>query len=291
MGGRIYHLAVSCMLITGQCDSRQYRFAYEIKSAVDVPGDFPVPFPISLCCSVIFMPGDTQDVWQEPCYPPRIYILTRDTLAVYPHPTADETPFVISLDDLIEIDSETALLYGAFQLYGNTISRCFRYSATHHKHVAAFLRKVRSLWLPSFRMKTSAGALPSRDRPVDFRCQCAAEAELDTGEAIYKYCLQPQREKKIERWIFSKIQVSPAIFLILTNRRIMTISTSKCATSDQYGIELCYTAPCNLSAAIVEQTVDGFNLHFEIKNDRTWKLSLADEQMPFIAAILTLLKL
>jgi hypothetical protein len=279
------------MQVTSQCDSRQYRFAYEIQSAADVPGDFPVSLPSSSCCSVTFMPGDTQDVWQKPFYPPRIYVLTRDTFAVYPHPTADETPFLIALDDLTEIDSETALLYGALQLHGPPTSRTFRYSATHHKHVAAFLRKVRSLWLPTFRMKTTAGTLPSRSRPVDCRCQCAAEAELDAGEEVYKCCSQPQREQKVKGRIFTETQVLPAIFLILTNRRIMTISTSKATTSDQYGVELCYTAPCNLRTAIVEPTVDGLNLHLEIKNARRWKLSFADEQMPSIANILTALNL
>lgn len=279
------------MLATGQCDSRQYRFAYEIQSAADFPGDFPVPLPICLCYSVIFMPGDTQDFWQKPCYPPRIYTLTRDSLAVYPHPAADESAFVISLENLTEIDSETALLYGLLQLHGLPTTRSFRYSATHHKHVAAFLRKVRSLWLPTLRMRAPIGTLPSRERPVDFRCRCAAEAELDTGEEVYECCSQPQREKKVEGWIFSETRVLPAIFVILTNRRILTISASKDTRSDQYGIELCYTAPRNLRTAILEQTVDGFDLHLEIKNARTWKLSFADEQMKSIADILTLLKL
>jgi hypothetical protein len=252
MGGRIDHVAVSCMLETGQCDSRQYRFAYEIQSAADVPGDFPVPLPISLWCSAIFMPGDAQDFWQKPCYPPRIYILTRDTLAIYPHPAADETPFAISLVDLTEIDSETALLYGVLRLHGFPTSRSFRYCATHHKHVAAFLRKVRSLWLPSLRMRAPTRALPSRERPVDFRCRCAAEAELDTGEEVYKCCSQSRREKKVEGWLFSETRVLPAIFVILTNRRILSISASKDTKSDRYGIELCYSPPRHLRTAVLE---------------------------------------
>jgi hypothetical protein len=279
------------MLVTGQCDSRQYRFAYEIHSAADVPGDFPVPLPLRLCCSIMFMPGDTQDYWQKPSYPPRIYILTRDIIAVYPHPGADESAFAISLNDLSEISSDTALLYGVFQLHGLPASRSFRYSATHHKHVVDFLRRVRPLWLPTLRMGAPAGMLPSRERPVDFKCRCAVEAELDTGEEVYKCCSQPRREKRVEGWIFSETQVLPAIFLILTNRRILSISASKNTMSDQYGIELCYTTPLNVRTAIIEQTVDGFDLHLEIKNARTWKLSFADEQLTSIADVLTLLNL
>jgi hypothetical protein len=277
------------MLVTGQCDSRQYRFAYEIHAAADIPRDFAVPLPVSLGSLSIFMPGDTQDGWQKPCYPPRIYILTRDTLAVYPHPTADESPFVISLNDLIEIDSEMALLYGALQLYGRTISRCFRYNAAHHKHVAALLRILRSMWLPHFCLQMPAVALPTRDRSVDFKWQCAAEAELDAGEDVYRYCLQPQRKKSIKTWIFSRTRVLPVTSLILTNRRIMTISTSK-DTSDRYGIVTCYTAPFNLRTASVERTTDGLELCLEINNSRTWQISFADEQMPSIVAILSLLK-
>jgi hypothetical protein len=140
-------------------------------------------------------------------------------------------------------------------------------------------------------MRAPTGTLPSRGRPVDFRCRCATEAELDTGEEVYECCSQPRREKKVEGWIFSETRILPAIFVILTNRRILTISASKDTKSDQYGIERCYTAPRNLRSAILEQTVDGFNLHLEIKNAHTWKLSFADEQMKSIADILTLLKL
>ena len=135
-----------------------------------------------------------------------------------------------------------------------------------------------------------AVALPTRDRSVDFKCQCAAEAELDGGEEVYKYCLQPQRKKSIKAWMFGGVRVSPATFLILTNRRIITISTSKDTTSDRYGIVTCYTAPCNLRTANVERTTDGLKLHLEIENSRTWQISFADEQMPSIVAILDLLK-
>ena len=79
--------------------------------------------------------------------------------------------------------------------------------------------------------------------------------------------------------------------MILTNRRILTISASKDTKSDQYGVELCYTPPRNLRTAVLEETVDGFDLHLEIKNARKWKLSFADEQMTSVADILTLLNL
>jgi hypothetical protein len=133
-------------------------------------------------------------------------------------------------------------------------------------------------------------AFPTLYRSVDFNCQCAAEAELDAGEEVYKYSLQPQRKKSIKTWIFSRVRVLPATFLILTNRRIMTISTSKDRTNDRYGIMTCYTAPCNLHTASVERTTNGLELCLEIKNSRTWQISFADEQMPSIVAILGLLK-
>jgi len=277
------------MLLQSQADSLQYRFAYEIRAMADVPWDFPFPLPIDECCSIIFMPGDTQEAGQKSYYPPRIYLLTRDTFAVYPHPSADEPPFLISLEDLIEVSSERALLYGALQLHSSTTSKNFQYNAAHHKYVASLLRKVRLIWLPPCRMRVPTVALPGRDRPVDFRCQCAAEAELDIGEQVHKYCLQPQREKNIEGWIFRRTQVLPAIFLILTNRRIMAISTSKGTTEDQYGIALRYTAVGNLSGASIEQAPDGFEFNLEIKHSRTWRLFFGNEQISSVTAILSLL--
>ena len=123
-----------------------------------------------------------------------------------------------------------------------------------------------------------------RAMPISVEDQDALITVLQTG------VLQPQRMKSIKTWIFSRVRVLPATSLILTNRRIMTISTSKDKTSDRYGIVTCYTAPCNLRTASVERTTDGLELCLEIKNSRAWQISFADEQMPSIVAILGLLK-
>ena len=109
------------------------------------------------------------------------------------------------------------------------------------------------------------------------------------GEQVHKYCLQPQREKTIEGWTLRRTQVLPAIFLILTNRRIMAISTSRGTTEDQYGIALRYTAVSNLSGASIEQAPDGLEFKLEIKHSRTWRLSLGKEQASSVTAILALL--
>jgi hypothetical protein len=74
------------MIASTNCDSRQYRFGFQIRDASDFPKDFSLPIPPDGWLSAIFIPGDTEALWNTPEYPPRIYILTRDALMIYTHP-------------------------------------------------------------------------------------------------------------------------------------------------------------------------------------------------------------
>jgi hypothetical protein len=121
------------MTESSTCDSRQYRFGYWLQASSDAPGDFFLSPPKGRWLSAIFLPGDAEALWRTAEYPPRIYVLTRDTLMVYSHLSAQETPFVVPLRELIEIDIERALLHGVVQFYASGSSwRAFRYNACHN---------------------------------------------------------------------------------------------------------------------------------------------------------------
>lgn len=271
-------------------DSRQYRFGYKLQASSDVPEDFPVPIPVSEWRGAIFMPGETQECWRASQYPPRIYILTTHALAVYSHPASTEAPFTIPLDKLIEVGAESALLYGALEFHGADASRRFCYNAAHQRCIALFLRDVRSLWLPIYFSGTPLVSLPRPSEQAEFRCWYAMQAELDPEEHIYGSGLQPEREQEKRSWLPSKRNIMPAVLLTVTNHRMITISSSKGATRDYYGVAMRYTSPASVSAVSVEKRVDGFELCIKLKSDQTWTLSFANESIASITPILALLK-
>lgn len=107
-------------------NSRQYRFAYRILDMSDIPADFSIALPEDERFTAIFMPGDTEAYWLHPDYPPRIYVLTCDTLIVYSHRSSGDPPYVASLKELEEAETQQALLHGIIRFDAEFASRCFR---------------------------------------------------------------------------------------------------------------------------------------------------------------------
>ena len=61
-----------------EVDSREYVFAYLIRSAEDVPADFPIPEPERFRTG-LFLPRDGPDWFGRRAYPPRILLLDART--------------------------------------------------------------------------------------------------------------------------------------------------------------------------------------------------------------------
>jgi len=273
------------------CDSRQYRFAYRLQVASDVPGDFSISFPADGWLSAIFIPGDTEALWKPPEYPPRIYTLTHDTITVYSHRTANDAPFEVPLQNLMAISTEKALLYGVIEFYAGDSSQAFRYNTLHQKHLNGFLRALRSVWLPPHGMWLPAISLSQPTASMTFRCWYALRAELDVDEKLFGICCRASMRPEKKGWFHRSPQALPAVILAATNHRLIAISTGTGETDDLYGIVVRYAPTDNLKAAEINSSANGFELSLILKNGHDWKFLFEDDQRSSASSFLDILEL
>ncbi len=271
-------------------DSRQYRFGFQLHAVSDLPDDFPIPLPASEWIAAVFIPGDTETLWRPLEYPPRVLALSQDTLTIYSHPSAGEQAFSIPVEELLEIDSEEALLRGVVELFARSAQYRFQFKTLHQKHVDCVLRAVRMLWLP----KEGCGE-PSASfaRPSDhalWRCWNALWAELDPGEIVLRLCSQSPVRRRRKGWYWRVPQPTPAIMLALTNRRLLALSTGSGEVNDPYKIVIRSTPVCNLEGAGIEEAPDAPLLTLRFVGDRSWRLFFAKGQGASIASFLAQLR-
>ena len=259
------------MIASTDCDSRQYRFGFQIRDASDFPNDFPLPIPPGGWLSAIFIPGDTEALWNTPEYPPRIYILTRDALMIYTHPATNHKPFVAPLEQLIEVGTKKALLYGLLELSAGGDVQGFRYNTLHQKHLSNFLCAMRAMWLPRHATGLAVLSLSTPSQGMTFRCWYALKAELDSDEALLGVCCRPAIHRKKKGWFNSPPDALPAVAMAVTDRRLISVLTGVAETDEPYGITVRCAPICKLSVVSLGDFGDELMLSLKLKSGLEWK--------------------
>ena len=278
------------MIAATNCDSRQYRFGFQIRDASDFPKDFPLPIPPDGWLSAIFIPGDTEALWNTPEYPPRIYVLTRDALMIYSHPSAKTEPFVVPFEQLIEVGTKKALLYGLLELSAGGEVQGFRYNTLHQKHLSNLLCAMRVMWLPRHATGLAVLSLSTPSQGMTFRCWYALRAELDSDEALFGVCCCPAIHPKKRGWFHGPPQALSAVTVAVTDRRLIAISTGLGETDDLYGIAVRCMPSNNLSAIDISDFGDGLMLSLKLKNGRYWKFLFENGQIASIERFIDVLE-
>lgn len=256
-------------------DSRQYRFAYEIHSQSDVPSDFVATLLSDRWQAALFMPGDTEAFWQPPEYPPRIYVLKRNRLLIYPHPTSDEELFEVPLDHLLAVELQKSLLYGIVQFHTANTSKRFRYSTVHQRLFDRFLLRLRSQWHATARLNHPVVAIDHAVHRSCARCVHALEFELDVGEHLHEQYCQPAVHLKERVWLFRRSRTAPALLVAITDRRVLAISTGAGNRNDPYELAIRYTSLQGLAALEMVRTQrDSSILRIRLKNNATWNYAV-----------------
>jgi hypothetical protein len=209
---------------------------------------------------------------------------------VYSHPATNDAPILLPLQELIEIDTDRALLHGIIEFHANSSSHCFRYNTRHQNHLSEFLRVLRSAWLPLHTMKMPTVFLSRAIQGMTFRCWYALRAELDADETLFGVCCRPPMRPEIKGWFHRTAQTLPAVLLALTNRRLIAISTGAGQTDDLYEIVVRYAATDNLKAATISCSANGFMFSLALKNSRDWKFLFENDQRASAVCLLDLLK-
>ena len=122
-----------------EVDSRRYIFPYLIRSADDLPADFPIPesavgFQIGL-----FLPRDNPDWFGRSGYPPRIILLQRDALVLATHPRYDAEAVRLALSDLAFYAAGHFLLIGWLRFVTAEAEIYLPYNTRSERPIGAFL--------------------------------------------------------------------------------------------------------------------------------------------------------
>jgi hypothetical protein len=272
------------------CDSRQYRFGYRIQAVSDVPEGFSVDIPNNQWFWATFIPGDTEALWRDPEYPPRVYMLTLDTLTIYSHSSSEETTFRVPLCDLVEIELQKVLLYATVEFCGKDVSRCFRYSPVHRKYLSPLLRALRLQWLRTHGIWLPAVSPLQAVQEATFRCGYALRVELDPGEVLHGFCCQRSTQPRKRAWYCRTPQATPSTLLAVTSHRLICISSGTGDTDDPYGIRVRYTSPRSVEMAEIENLPDKFTLTLILRSGPVWQFSFADEQRTSVSNLLDCLR-
>jgi hypothetical protein len=145
-----------------EVDSRQYLFAYLIRSPDDVPADFPIPVGDSGFRLGLFLPRDEPDWFGRSSYPTRILLLSGGAIIILPHPKMSEPVIRIRLQELLFVEAGHMLLIGWLRFVEKGSDHKLSYNTRSARPVEEFLRVLREEYLPgTLDMSASGWACPA----------------------------------------------------------------------------------------------------------------------------------
>jgi hypothetical protein len=253
-------------------DSREYAFAYLIRSAEDVPADFPIPEPERFRAG-LFLPRDAPDWFGRRAYPPRILLLDADAILVFTHPRYNEPPLRFPLSDIAFYECGHIFLIGWIRL---VTAR----SATHLPYNTGLDRSV-SEFLDSFLHEFLADRLewgnePARTLgpPLDIKFGNCLNAAMRPGERLFAMWFSPPHQVS-RRWGPFRVRTDAAGDLVaFTNRRAMWITDRCNGRYERYG-SVVSTAP---SRVVTYAQCDQCTLTISLHSGASWSIPFPSER-------------
>lgn len=261
-----------------EIDSREYIFAYSIRSRDDLPGDFPVPPAERNFRIGMFLPRDPPDWFERSAYPPRVVLLSHDSITVLAHPKSSEAPVRIPLTDLTYYETGHFLLIGWLRMVAGASEITLPYNTRSSNPVAAFLRELGRVYLREQEVIEASDAQSIIfGSPLDIKFTNALKTVLDIGEHIQARIFNPPVERWRKPWLFRVRVYDPGDLIALTGRRIVWVTDRLNQRYDRYGT-ITRTAPAStVAGAQCERTGKNVHLTIRFRWDAKWVIPLRSE--------------
>ena len=226
-----------------KADSRLYVYAFLMRSAEDLPADFPVPETADGLRLGLFLPRWEGGSRRAKPSGARILALCRDRLVIRFHPREEERPLCLPLQDLVFLELGRFLLRGWLRVVWNAGEMTLPYHARYSDPLDQFLLAFREAWLGT-RATVDGRASRSLGPPPDLKYQAEEAAELGSGErALLRFFNPPAL--RIARRVLRRRSWSPGDLLTLTQQRILWITDRWGGHHASYGVSKSY-APLDL---------------------------------------------
>ncbi len=250
-------------------DSRQYRFAYLIRSRQDFPEDFP-SLAGNAMLPALFLPRGGADWFGRSANPPRVILCTSEGLEVHFHPETGSAPAFFRCDEYLSIQTGRMLLVGWIRFASKDADLKLPYSRRVDEPVHIFLGVLRSRWLrPDAAFPAERAFLG--DAP-NLKFQNALNHEMDEGELErVRLFIAPSTEDS-GYWPFRIRRSTPGQLIGLTDRRLLWITESFERARAPYGSVTCYAHPRNVARVEADS-----RLSVSLRNGKTWTLDIPEE--------------
>jgi hypothetical protein len=222
-------------------DSRQYVFAYLIRSPEDVPADFPIAEPERLRIG-LFLPRDGPDWFGRRAYPPRILLLDADAILMLTHPRYDQPPVRVALSDIVFYEIGHLLLIGWIRLVTARSAIHLPYNTGSDRPVSEFLNAFLHQYLPAAMEWRNEAGPPKFGPPLDIKFGNCLAAALRSGERVCAIWFNPPYQMS-RRWGPFRIRRGTGGDLVAyTDRRVLWITDRCDGRYERYG-SVVSTAP------------------------------------------------
>jgi hypothetical protein len=259
-------------------DSRQYRFAYLIRTRHDFPEDFP-PFTEHTLFPALFLPRDGTDWFARGAHPPRVVLFTGERLEVHFHPESGRPPVSFLCDEELSIQAGRLLLIGWIGFASIGADLKLPYNRRVDEPVDLFLGMLRHRLLGTDR--PSSLDLSLLGDALDLKFRNTLNYEIDKSEVARVRLFVAPRIRTSGFWPFRIRRSTPGNLIALTNRRLLWITERYGRARAQYGSITCYAHLDNLarveagSADMVSSTAS--RLSVSLRNGKIWSLDIPEE--------------
>lgn len=207
-------------------DSRSYIFIYPLKQNADIPADFPREVRNLTFETGVFMPQDDSNWFtRPPKYPARLLLLQGRSLHIVSHPTSDELPTEIKLDNLLQLETGSVLLLGWIKLTTRSSIHDLVYNTRASRPLEEFLRQVRRRWLENVLAPTPTANTQNYGDDLDVKFNYSMRGELDRGETVVASYFQAPVPFQRKVLLFRRNSWRPGNLILLTSwNRIVWIT-------------------------------------------------------------------
>jgi hypothetical protein len=260
-----------------EVDSRQYLFAYLIRSLEDVPADFPIPAGDGGFRLGLFLPRDEPDWFGRSAYPTRILLLSGKAIVILAHPTMSEPVVRIPLQELLFVEAGHILLIGWLRFVEKDVEHKLPYNTRSGRPVEEFLRVLREEYLPGEPDLSPCGLLGFGE-PLDLKFRNAEYFELDAGERVLFRFFSPATKKIRKHWIFRWESWAPGDLVALTNRRVLWITDRVQERYAAYGTVTRFAPVGALVQLTCQRTDEDWALSVKFSSEASWSIPLPLER-------------
>ena len=261
-----------------EVDSRQYIFAYLIRSLEDVPADFPIPVGDGGFRLGLFLPRDEPDWFGRSSYPTRILLLSGGAIVVLPHPKMGEPVIRIPLQELLFVEAGHILLIGWLRFVEKGSDHKLPYNTRSGRPVEEFLRVLCEEYLPETLDVSTHGPFGFGES-LDLKFRNAEYFELDAGERVLFRFFSPATKEIRRHWIFRWESWAPGDVVVLTNRRALWITDRVEGRYAAYGTVTRSAPVRDLAQLTCQRTADNCALWVRFSSEASWSIPLSLERL------------